>query len=1027
MPAAYVLGLWIALCAVVVWLAAGSMQGLGPLRKWTAVGLRCLCLLLIVLMIAGVRVTRPSKTVEVIVLKDVSRSTSQVDKFPGASLPTALQTYIEQLATAKPADDRIGVVSFASNAQIDAIPGTTLYTSPPSAKDPGNGTDIAQAIQLGLATFSSDSRRRLVLISDGNENAGDLEAAMDLAAAQKVPIDVIPLEYSNTTGVVLERLNAPLYRKTGEPFGVEVMMRAGVEANRRGRLTLLHEGNIMAQRDVTLQPGLNVERFVVAPMAAAGVHEFKAQFEPFTSGAATPVRPGAVSPAMLAAGSATAFTVLQGGSSVLLVDNVPNDGAQFLVNALAHERIVIPGVNRITPDKLPSEALRLQAYDCIILANVPRGSGGLDAAQDRALASYVHDLGGGLLVVGGEDAFGAGGWQGSELEKVLPLEMEVPARREIPKGALVLAMHSCEMPDGNYWGEQCGIKAIEAIGERDDIGILSYDYRSGGSQWDFPLAQRADGSAAISAVKNMKLGDMPSFQDMLEAALNGRAGHPGLKDSNARQKHIIVISDGDPAGPSEDLMAACRAAKVTLSTVSVYPHDRSDRNLPPTMRKMAESLGGKSYGPIDSNPNQLPQIFIKEATVVRRSLIQEEPKGFAVKQSPTFDEALKGVAAPGALTGYVLTSLRKDGLVDMPLSIGNSNDPLLAIWQAGLGRSACYTSDARNKWGSNWVLSSGFSKFWAQLVRSLARPATSTDMDIRIDPQGDRAKIVVEALDANQAFNSGLALSATAIGPDGRPHAVRLSQTAPGVYEATMDTGSPGNYIVSVSGPGGGRPAVAGLSVNSSAEFRDTKSNMTRLQTIADRTGGKVMTPYEVPVHAARFFDRTLLPDVSSPLPIADSLFPLLLALLLLDIACRRLAWDAQTPGRMLAKVGAFVRSYTATVPQLEQAQSDQAVATLRTVRGRGGSVSQGPALGTVQPPAATTGAGTAKARFEAAEGTTPADIGAWAGGAASGGDKAGAAKPKSDNPGAMEDQSAVSGLAAAKRRAQERMKGDQP
>src|SRR5204862_130971 len=85
-------------------------------------------------------------------------------------------------------------------------------------------------------------------------------------------------------------------------------------------------------------------------------------------------------------------------------------------------------------------------------------------------------------------------------------------------------------------------------------------------------------------------------------------------------KHIIIISDGDPSPPQQKLMQQILAAKISISTVSVYPHQGM---VPPTMQQIAQQTGGRFYGPIEKNPNQLPQIFIKEATVVRRTLLQE--------------------------------------------------------------------------------------------------------------------------------------------------------------------------------------------------------------------------------------------------------------------------------------------------------------------------------------------------------------------------------------------------------------------
>src|SRR5439155_26177649 len=210
-----------------------------------------------------------------------------------------------------------------------------------------------------------------------------------------------------------------------------------------------------------------------------------------------------------------------------------------------------------TVDAFPNTLVDLQNYDAIVLANVPRGAEGLTDEQQKALATYVHDLGGGLVMIGGPDTFGAGGWQGSKLEEILPVNMDIPAQRQLPKGALVLVIHSCEMPDGNYWGEQCAIKAVETLSAQDDIGVISFGWNGGprgggvgGSSWDYQLAPKGDGTRVIAAIKRMAPGDMPSFDDCLELAVNGAGnGGPSLKNSNAAQKHIIIISDGDPSPP----------------------------------------------------------------------------------------------------------------------------------------------------------------------------------------------------------------------------------------------------------------------------------------------------------------------------------------------------------------------------------------------------------------------------------------------------------------------------------------------
>src|SRR6185295_14124948 len=103
-----------------------------------------------------------------------------------------------------------------------------------------------------------------------------------------------------------------------------------------------------------------------------------------------------------------------------------------------------------------------------------------------------HDFGGGLIMIGGDQSFGAGGWIGSKIEEVMPVSFDIPAQRQMPKGALVLVIHSCEFANGNYWGEQCALKAMETLSSQDDIGVITYGFggpnkpgNNQGATWEY--------------------------------------------------------------------------------------------------------------------------------------------------------------------------------------------------------------------------------------------------------------------------------------------------------------------------------------------------------------------------------------------------------------------------------------------------------------------------------------------------------------------------------------------------------------
>ena len=975
--------IFLALAAPVVWMGLRSLAGLGPVRRWVAISLRLLVLLALVLIIGGARWKRMHKVVEVMVLRDISESTELVRQYPGKNLKDSIDEYLRGVASDKykpNRDDRIGVMSFASRPSIDWLPATALELSAHGIREQTNGSDIGSAIQLALATFQRDAMHRILLISDGNQTSGDLENALAAAVAQRIPIDVMKLNYNVQNEVLVERISAPSWKRESDAFDVFVSLISTNPAAVSGRLTLLEEGQRIDQRDVVidaaninpegkLEPRKHVERIRVPAAKSRRVRRFTATFDPevinsrtAVAGANAGAAPGANASkggSGIAAGTleppkpgdtllqnnrASAFTYVEGQGRVLYADNSKNGAGKILQDALASEGV---GVERVAIDQVPEDLISMQEFDAVILNNVPRGrtplgADGLTDKHDAALASYVHDFGGGLIMVGGPDSFGAGGWQGSKVEEVMPVNFDIPAQRQLPKGALVLIMHSCEMPDGNYWGEQCALKAVETLSAQDEIGVISYNWQGaakggvGGSAWDYPLQPKGDGSRLIAAIKRMQLGDMPSFDDSLELALNGNGqpGAPCLKNSNAAQKHVIIISDGDPAQPNPKLVQQYKAAKVTVSTISVYPHGNT---VPPTMQNIATQTGGRYYGPIEKNPGQLPQIFIKEATVVRRTLLQERRSPpITVSLMPNASDIMKGVPAPPPVYGLVLSAKKNNPTIEMPLVAtmdGKKIDPLFAHWQAGLGKAAAFTSDGSPIWNEPWLdgdYAPSYGKFWAQMVRGVSRPPMSRDFTVATIRNGDKATVTVEAADKEAGFASFLSIRGVVMDPDGKQHEIRLLQTAPGTYTTDFNTPNPGNYVVGLRYTGQDDQSgwlVSGLAVNDSPELRELKSNEMLLEEIAARTGGRVIPAFS-PQDADLFSRKNLIPS-SSPLPVWDILIPILLALIILDVAVRRIAWDWNSTKKLATAMAGRVRQYTTT----RSVETRQTLDALKKVR----------------------------------------------------------------------------------------------
>jgi hypothetical protein len=393
-------------------------------------------------------------------------------------------------------------------------------------------------------------------------------------------------------------------------------------------------------------------------------------------------------------------------------------------------------------------------------------------------------------------------------------------------------------------------------------------------------------------------------------------------------KHVLLLTDGQSQGGGYDqLVARLRKAGASLSTVGV-----GDDVNPKLLSELAQKGGGRYY-PV-GNPNLLPQIFIKEARTIRRSLILEQPftPMFREKGSPL----VSGLSALSPLRGLVLTSPKPSPNVSVPL-VTSDGDPVLAHWQAGLGRVAVFTSDASGLWAPAWTASEIYDKFWAQTLRWVLRPPINGDFDVTVsnpDASG-RAKVTLLASQKSGESIDFLAFAGKVVGPDHNTRDLRLSQTGPGRYEGSFDAGDDGNYVglLHYRGPDGRAGTLpVGKSVEASPELRVLSSDNAAIMRVVNRTGGRILRPWDAA--AARLFTREGLTPETTSLPAWDHLMVLLIVLLLVDVAARRLAWSREDVSRATAATGAWIRSFT-TVPKPDARST---LESLRQVRDQVGS-----------------------------------------------------------------------------------------
>lgn len=901
------------------WIARKSLAGMESAWKVMALVVRLIVIVLLVGALAEPWWRKQATELAVTAIVDAS------DSIPTEQRPR-VRGYFEALAEAGDAtgrdNGRLGFVTVARDASVAALPSRLVRTLDVEHQGQRDASNLAAGLRLALAVAPKDAGNRLLLVSDGNQTAGNLLAAAQVAQSLGIPVDVLPVEYTYDGEVIVDRVVSPPTAREGETMNVRVVMQASKPA--RGRLNLLLNGQPIdldastpaIGTPVELRSGQNVLQVPVTALAT-GPQKFEAVFESDT-------RDGRFVGDTLAQNNrGESVTFVSGEGRVLVIRDDPNESGD-LERALREANI---RADVVSSTAAPAGLSDLAGYEAVVMVN--QSAYNFSQRQQEELRQFVSDTGGGLLMIGGPNAFGAGGWIGSPLEEALPIRLDPPQKRQMPKGALALCIHSIEMPDGTFYGKKVSEAAVSRLSRLDLVGINEYNWNTGRHEWVYEMAPVGDGTAVRRAINRLTFGDMqdftPSFQQCFDALMKAEAG----------QRHMIVISDGDPQPPPASLLQRFRDNRITVSTVGVYPHSTGDLS---RLEEIARFTGGRFYSvTTQAGLATLPEIFTKEAMTVRRSLIWERPGGGVTPQMVGGTDALRGIGQVPNINGYVVTAER-EGLAQVSATIRGSDpataDPLLAQWQYGLGRVVAYTSDATTRWGGQWVGWQGYRQFWEQHVRWVLRPQGSPNVRVSTESAGDSTRVTVEAFDTQGERMSFARFRGRLARPDGSGEDVVLQQVGPGRFQAVVPTELSGSYVLSLRYSGSDPTAAGGviegavqaaISRPFADEYRALTDNRALLRQVAEATGGRVLSGDP---NTDRLWDKEgiELPVATTPIWLTVALAGV--ALFLVDVGIRRVRIDPAMIGRWLRRITG--RSTAADASQVGSLRAARASARQR-------------------------------------------------------------------------------------------------
>jgi len=842
------LNIWLLLLIVpavlfVLWTAYKAGRIKSAKAKWST-ALRCLILLLLIFSLAGMSIRKYTDETTVVFAVDLSDSTA-------AAREDMAQFILDSLKQ-KPDKFQAGIVTFGKEALVEQPVARELAFYELETMPPSHFTNMDHGLQTANSLMPGDTRKRVVLLTDGNQNLGDGIARARLLSQQGIRVDGVFFDTRPEEEVQISSLSLPGYLYQGESYDIQVGIDSTVSTS--GILRLYANRQLLSEQRVEIQKGEN--RFIFKDTAReGGIKTYEAELQ-------------VEKDHLIRNNRMAAYVNVKGIPMVAVVEGLEGESRELL------KILDAAGIQTklYTPQTLPADLEELRKYQAMVLNNVSADD--LNEKKIEAIESYVKSLGRGLLVTGGDNSYALGGYMGTLLEDLLPVDMDLTQKADIPSlGLVVVIDKSGSMTEGRFGvtkldlAKEAAIRSTEALRPRDYIGVIAFD------------------DAASWVVETRSLDDLQRIQDDIGTIRPGGGTnmYPGLnlafeslKNLNTKLKHVIVLTDGMSApGDFEGLVQKMSEQGITLSTVAVGQD--SDVRL---LENLAQIGNGRFY--FTDEFQNIPKIFTKETYLATQSYVQNHSFYPVVTGiSPIlsgFDEGFP------PLHGYIATGPKPSANVILS---SDKSDPILAEWQYGLGRVLSWTSDLRGIWTEDWITWEEGQDFWLNIVSRLLPGDDSTKGTVETRRLGDQGIITVEL---GEGLGEDFDSKAVIVDPEGGQREIDLKLTEPGKYEGNFDIDLPGVYLVRVEQRKDGKVISSldsGLSVTYSPEYDiRLKSSEDFLRRLVEETGGRILEkPEEV--------FRDDLEPVWAQTELSPYLLPLALVLFALDIAIRRLRIEA--------------------------------------------------------------------------------------------------------------------------------------
>ncbi len=697
---------------------------------------------------------------EIYLLADVS--------FSNQEKLTKLDETIKKIESELDDETKMGVACFGKDFEIISELGANFVSIQDNKVD-GSATNIANALYSVQNLFSSDSTKRVIVLSDGKQTDGDCVVAAEELMNQNIHIDAINYNEGLSDKLEIQINDISYTPSTFINHHEEATIAVQSNFTDNVSLTLYKNDEIMATGILDVTEGLNIIRFAL-DTTNEGTYEYKINVS-----------------------STKGKDSNDKNNSLYFVQEVVSD-----LNVLAisnKEENNYPFFKEIYGDNakltcydyqhpIPLDLESLCQFDEILLDNLKMDD--IPNSEQFAfdLDAFASVYGKSIVTLGEVSSSNKDSIALKKVEDFLPIRFHPSNDSRVV--VLIIDCSFSMAEEERLEKAKAGAKKCLDLLDKDDYIMIESFCQS--VNIVHPISKLTNLEPIKKAIDSIELGPGTYIGSSLNTT------YKQIQNLDYDSKQVILLSDGEPS-ETDTIDPLSVVKEMSNSGIFTSVINISSLAGAPLMNQLSVAGNGSYY--YVENSDDLANIMTQEIQDEYIDAIIEGTAEVSIDQQN--HDVMESVSYLPNVEGYYYSRVR--GRAELIASTiytnkvgGQRKCPIYATWNYGRGKVSSFTSNLYSKWASSWKKVESSRKFFKNFVDSMApQERIDTSLNIAVENNGYTSTLSVGII----SLKENATVKATILSPSGKKETKDLS-LAKSLYVGTFDTEEVGVYHLQI-------------------------------------------------------------------------------------------------------------------------------------------------------------------------------------------------------------------------------------